>query len=125
MRRPITRIELVRIRPGPGSRDEVAARIADPWRVIECDPDPAGCAATVFDTEFTSAARDTLYYARVYEAAKPGINAGNLRCRRDAAGECVEVDLCPGPDGAEDDCLAPHEPMAWSSPIFVDYAAGP
>ena len=125
VRRPITRIELVRIRPGPGSSDDVADRIDDPWRVIECEPDPAGCAATVFDAEFPAAGQDTLYYARVFEAEKPGINAANLRCERDAEGNCLEVDLCPGPEADADDCLAPHEPRAWSSPIYVDHTTRP
>ena len=69
-----------------------------------------------------SGGRNALYYARVFEEPKLGINAGNLRCTRDATGECVEVNPCPGPEGRDDDCLAPHEPRAWSSPIWVDHA---
>ena len=38
----------------------------------------------------------------------------------DAEGNCTAVDGC-GLD-PEDDCLAEHEPRAWSSPIFVDFA---
>jgi hypothetical protein len=33
----------------------------------------------------------------------------------------VKVNPCPGPDGDADDCLAPREPRAWSSPIYVDF----
>ena len=120
-RRPITRIEIVRIRPQSRPGEDIAGLIDDPWRVIECDGDPVGCAGTFTDPEFADAGRDTLYYARAFEAEKPGINAGNVRCERDGAGRCTSVDLCPGPEGVQDDCLAPHEPRAWSSPIYVDF----
>jgi len=120
-RRPITRIEIVRIVPQAAPSEEVAHLIDDPWRVFECEPDPVGCAKTFIDPEFPDLERDVLYYARAFEAPKPGINAGNLRCERDADGNCVRVNPCPGPEGNADDCLAPHEPRAWSSPIYVDF----
>ena len=53
----------------------------------------------------------------------PGVNADNLRCEYDEKGACVNVNLCGGPGALEDDCLAEHEPRAWSSPIFVDFRA--
>jgi len=123
-RRPITRIEVVRIRPQTSEGEDPLQLIDDPWRSFECDQDPAGCVVTFTDPEFASRSRDTLYYVRAFEAQKPGVNADNLRCKRDAAGKCIEVELCPGPKGAEDDCLAPHEPRAWSSPIWVDFDSG-
>jgi len=122
-RRQITRIEVVRIRPQRTPEESIASRVDDPWRVFACEPDPTGCAVTFADPEFPAAGRDALYYVRAYEEARPGINAGGVRCTRDAAGRCTEVELCPGPDGEEDLCLAPHEPRAWSSPIFVDWSA--
>ena len=121
-RRLVTRIEVVRIRPQTRPGEDVAGLVDDPWRRFECDPDPAGCVVTFSDDEFTAGGRDALYYARVFEAPKQAINAGNLRCERDASGECLSVNPCPGPLGHEDDCLAPHEPRAWSSPIYVDHA---
>jgi len=120
-RRRITRIEVVRIRPQQTPEESIASRIDDPWKVFACEPDPAGCAVTFADPEFPEAGRDALYYVRAYEEARPGVNAGGVRCSRDAAGRCTDVDLCPGPAGIEDQCLAPHEPRAWSSPIFVDW----
>jgi hypothetical protein len=67
--------------------------------------------------------RDTLYYARAIESPSLAVNADNLRCQRDAAGECSGVDIClDEPD--DDDCLAKTEQRAWSSPIFVDFAGG-
>jgi hypothetical protein len=120
-RRPIARIEIVRIVPQAAPSEEVQHLIDDPWRVFQCNPDPQGCAATFNDPEFPDLERDVLYYARVFEAPEPAINAENLRCERDAAGNCTKVHLCPGPDGDQDDCLAPREPRAWSSPIYVDF----
>jgi len=121
-RRHITRIEVVRIRPQATPEESIASRIDDPWKVFSCEPNPAGCAVSFSDPEFPQAGRDALYYVRAYEEAKPGINAGGVRCARDAEGRCTDVDLCPGPEGIEDQCLAPHEPRAWTSPIFVEWA---
>jgi hypothetical protein len=118
-RRRITRIEVVRVRPQLRRDEPVAGLIDDPWRTFPCEPDPAGCAVTFDDPEFVASGRGAAYYARVFEEPAPGVNAGNLRCERDASGECAKVTLCGSP-GARDDCLAPHEPRAWSSPIWLD-----
>jgi hypothetical protein len=121
-RRPITRIEVVRIRPQSRAGEPIASLIDDPWRRFDCAPDPAGCVATFTDPEFPTQERDTLYYARAFEPPKPVINGQNLRCERDAAGNCTKVNLCPGPQGDADNCLGEDEPRAWSSPIYVDFA---
>jgi hypothetical protein len=121
-RRLITRIEVVRIRPQRTPGEPIAPLIEDPWRVFPCEPDRAGCAATFSDPDFASAARDALYYVRAFEEPAPAINAGGVRCERDAEGECVKVNLC-GAD-PQDDCVAPREPRAWSSPIWVAYRNG-
>ena len=118
-RRLVTRIEVVRIRPQREAGEPVGALIEDPWRSFACDPDPAGCAATFSDPDHATHARDALYYVRAYEAPAPAINAANLRCEYDESGACVKVHPC-GAD-PDDDCLADHEPRAWSSPIFVDH----
>ncbi len=123
-RRLITRIEVVRIRPQVTPGEDVTSLIDDPWRRFACEPDPSGCAVTFSDPEFAAADRDSVYYARVFETPKPGINADNVRCRRDETGTCIGVDLCPSADGSDSDCLAPHEPRAWSSPIYVDHERG-
>jgi hypothetical protein len=119
-RRRIARIEVVRIRPQLRPGEPVAGLIEDPWRSFACEPSEAGCAVTFEDPDFAAGARDAVYYARAIEEPAPRINAGQLRCRRDAAGRCAEPRLC-GTDDA-DDCLGTHEPRAWSSPLYVDFA---
>ncbi len=121
-RRTITRIEVVRIRPQVSQGEDVGSLIDDPWKSFACEPGSAGCAVTFSDAEFAGAARDAVYYVRAYEEPAPGINAGNVRCSVDDEGRCSEVDLCPGRTDANPDCLAEHEPRAWSSPIYVDFA---
>jgi hypothetical protein len=116
-RRPITRIEIVRIRPQQAPHEPVASLIDDPFLVLPCNGDPAGCSAEFEDPEFPALGREALYYARAYEAKDEAINAGGIQCERDEAGRCTQAKLCPGPDGVMDDCLAPREPRAWSSPI--------
>jgi hypothetical protein len=122
VRRPITRIEIVRIRPQQSPDQTIGSRIDDPWQRFECAPDPAGCVATFSDPEFSASGQASVYYARAFEAERPTINGANLRCERDAEGNCTKASLCPGPEGDADDCLAPMEPRAWSSPIYVDPA---
>ena len=116
-RRKIARIEVVRIRPQQRADEAVTGLVEDPWRRFECPPDPAGCTVEFEDPEFTSSGRDALYYARAIEEPKPLVNGVGIRV------EDGRVLACPGPDGAQDDCLAPAEPRAWSSPIWVDVAA--
>jgi len=121
-RRLITRIEVVRIQPQNQPDEPVASLIQSPWRSFPCEPDPTGCSITFEDPEFARDGRDTLYYVRAIEEPTPGINAANLRCDYDRDGRCAKVHLCDDSAAAPDDCLAEHEPRAWSSPIFVDFA---
>ena len=118
-RRRITRIEVVKVTPQESPDEDVAALIADPWRTFTCEPNPDGCVVTFSDPDFVAGGREAAYYVRAFEEEAPGVNAGNLRCERDADGECKAVELCPGPEGRDDACLAPHEPRAWSTPIWV------
>ena len=121
-RRPITRIEVVRIRPQLYADEPVEELVDDPWQVHACEPDPAGCSIVFSDPDYERAGRDAIYYVRAYEGPKPTINAGGLRCTRDADGACTDVDICGFDGDRSDECLAEAEPRAWSSPIFVDVA---
>ncbi len=119
-RKRVTRIEVVRIRPQVWEGEGVEALIQDPWRTLECPPDPAGCAVSFSDPEFSASRRDAVYYVRAIEEPSLAVNGAMLACERDAAGRCAAVNARPlGPD---DDRLAPVEERAWSSPIYVDYA---
>jgi hypothetical protein len=120
-RKVITRIEIVRIRPQMKRGEPVGALIEDPWRRFECTGDPAGCQVEFEDPEFAGAGREFTYYARAIEEPSPAVNAGNLRCERDAEGNCVKVNPCYGDYRTDfkEDCLAPTEERAWSSPIYL------
>jgi hypothetical protein len=120
-RRPITRIEVVRIRPQRGASEAIEGLVEDPWKVFQCSGDPAGCQVAFTDEAFRSAGRDALYYVRAIEAPSLAVGANPLGCSYDESGRCVEVNPCFGrPD--DDECLAETEERAWSSPIFVNQA---
>lgn len=120
-RRPIDRIEVVRIRPQIASGEDIAELIEDPWRVFPCEPDRAGCRVEFEDPDYTSEGREVLYYVRAVQPEEPMINGGGLRCSYDEEGECIDVSPCHGDPRTDfsDDCLSPAAPRAWSSPIFL------
>jgi hypothetical protein len=120
-RRRITRIEVVRIRPQRAPGEPVASLIEDPWKRIACPADPAGCSVDFEDADFVGAGRETIYYVRAIEEPSPAVNAGGVRCKYNAAGECIEAHPCFGDYRTPftDDCLSPNEERAWSSPIYV------
>jgi hypothetical protein len=122
-RKLISRIEVVRIRPQTQPHEPIEGRIEDPWRVFLCEPESqAGCVFQFEDPEFAASARPAAYYVRAIEGPSPVVNANNVRCERDGAGNCVKTNMCYGDyrTDAKDDCLGNEEERAWSSPIYVD-----
>ncbi len=124
-RHPIVAIEVVRIRPQASPGEAVAPLIEDPWKRFDCEGDRAGCVVTFSDPEFAQDRRDTVYYVRALQEETAAINAANLRTTVDPQGNAVSMRECHGgyltpPD---DDCLAPANERAWSSPIYVDFSA--
>lgn len=123
-RHVIDRIEVIRIRPQVASNESVNQLIEDPWRTFDCSGDPMGCSIEFEDENFVDDRRESIYYARAIQKATPMINADNLRCEYSEQGECIAVNPCYGDyrTPASEDCLAPAEQRAWSSPIFIRFA---
>ncbi|GIW42686.1 MAG: hypothetical protein KatS3mg076_3263 [Candidatus Binatia bacterium] len=126
-RRKITRIEVVKIQPQRSPEEDVAALVRDPWRIFDCPGDPAGCEVVFDDPEFPREGRQAVYYVRAIQEPTLAVNAANVRCRYDDQGRCVEVNPCYGDYRTpfDDDCLAPNEERAWSSPIYVRPGVSP
>ena len=119
VRRRISRIEVVRIRPQTDAREDVTPLIEDPWKVLDCSGGTDGCEVTFTDDEFRASGRDALYYVRAIEAPSQAVDADPLGCTRDSSSRCVDVSPCFAKPWS-DDCLSETEERAWSSPIFVD-----
>jgi hypothetical protein len=122
-RHRIVRIEAIKITPQNSPDEQLGDLIHDTWKVFECEDNGQGCVVEFDDPGFTEDARDSLYYVRAIQEPTPTINGGNLRCEYDENGRCIKVNPCHVDERTDysDDCLAPSEHRAWSSPIFVDF----
>jgi hypothetical protein len=121
-RKRIKRIEVVRIRPQTHPDEPIESLVQDPWLGVDCPGDPAGCVIEFEDPQFLDSGRSATYYVRAIQEPTPAVNGAQLRCEFDEGGNCVEIRPCyaAGPEQATDDCLAPVEERAWSSPIYLD-----
>lgn len=129
-RKPITRIEVVRIRTQRNADESTAPLIEDPWKTLPCPADGEGCQVVFSDPEFARAESGASYYVRAIESPSPVIDADPIGCNATAGdpleggqyAACNVSDPClERPNG--DECLSPSEQRAWSSPIFVDFAS--
>ncbi len=123
-RKIISRIEVIRILPQISEIENIDNLIQDPWKVVNCPKSQDGCTVKFDDPEFINLNRTVIYYVRAIQEPSLAINAGNLRCELNEKGECIKVNPCYGDyrTPLNDECLAPNEERAWSSPIFVHKA---
>lgn len=126
-RQVLDRIEVVRILPQAHPDEEVGDLIEDPWQVFPCSGDPRGCTVEFADPDPRRVGREALYYVRAIQRPSATVNAAGLRCEHDAQGQCIAVKPCFGDNRTppDDDCQAPAEHRAWSSPIFIQDRGAP
>ena len=124
-RQRITRIEVVRIFRQSRAQEDPQTLITDPWKSFECPANEEGCTISFEDPAFPDKRRDALYYVRVIQEPTAAVNGNPIKCEYNAAGVCIAVKPCGENTAAEDDCLAPAEERAWSSPIYVSYRSAP
>jgi hypothetical protein len=128
VRKRITRVEVVRLRPQQYDAEPIAELIEDPWLTLPCPADGSGCVVEFEDPDFPLSGRGAAYYVRAVQEPTPAVNGANLRCERDEAGECITLRPCHGDDAKtayQDDCTEMTEERAWSSPIWVDPVPAP
>ncbi len=126
-RKRLTEIQVIRIRPQQRPDEALRDLIEDPWKRLACPKDKEICEVSFEDPDYVVGQRDAVYYVRAIQAPTPAVNAGSLRCERDASGTCIKPNPCYGDyrTPSSDDCLSPNQERAWSSPIFLHYVEPP
>ena len=119
VRKAISRIEVVRIKPQKYEGEPIEDLIEDPWRTYSCEGDSEGCEITFNDSDFKDQNRDITYYVRAIQEPSMAINGRASVCsERDNEGNCLKIEMC-GDSSLGADCLSETEERAWSSPIFL------
>ena len=126
-RYPISRIEVVRIRPQITPGEALEELIEDVWLSLDCEDYGQGCEVEFEDASFAEGGRDAIYYIRAIQAPSGQANGANLRCTYDETGACIAVQPCFGDFRTEmdEECVADVEHRAWSSPIYLAHQAAP
>ena len=120
LRKIITSIEIVRIRPQSYSGEPIDPLIEDPWKTFDCEPSQEGCVVEFEDEQFLGSNREIVYYARAIQEPSQAINGNGFSCDMDENDSCSSVNLCGDKKGEEEgDCLGEIKERAWSSPIFI------
>ena len=120
-RRTIERIEIIKVTPQLHDDESIGQLIQDPWKTFDCSGQQEGCEVVVTDEAFNVGQRDAVYYARVLEESSEAINGAQLACEYDENGLCIRMKDCGNNAGPGEDCLAPVQHRAWSSPIYYDF----
>jgi hypothetical protein len=122
-RYPITRVEVIRIRPQITPGEALEGLIEDVWLSLDCEDYGQGCEVEFDDPSFSEGGRDAIYYVRAIQAPSGQVNGANLRCTYDETGACIAVEPCFGDYRTEmdEDCVADVEHRAWSSPIYLTH----
>ena len=118
-RRIIQRVEVIKITPQSYEGESIGELISDTWKIFECGS--TICSFEFIDEEFTTAQRDSIYYVRAIEEPIETIASDPLGCEYDENGKCIKTKICRLGHKKHNECLAPSEHRAWSSPIFVNY----
>jgi len=117
-RKPIERIEVVKVRQQLSRNEAIGPLIQDPFLVIPCDPARPACEVEFDDPAYAGEDRTVSYYVRAIEQAAPSVNAQNLKCRYEDD-TCVEMDPCLMSPAPGNTCMGVAEERAWSSPIYL------